>query len=601
MANNRWDFSDILLQQRAGQIMGQAYAGAGQQAGDVFKQMGEQTKQNSIMEGKVKSSAGFLKSGVDMLQRQADDETKKTGRISEQTAQLLNQAQSSWQQLNDPSIGLYQRHAIAENSANNIINIMHLGSSVMQNNLAQQQLINARFDYARNVNQANAFARLTGQPSYINENAPVNQYASPEIKQSLAPQAPQAPQSVPNATSQYSGQPQAVQPATPPMVPGGGMLRTDAPTPQASNLSQYATSQVPSGVGSKALGIASFGGGSGFNRVIPHLVSSIKDFAMLTGTMLPEAVQTKIAETAMGVKIPVGYINAGQEDVNGQWYTTYKPVYKKSDGSSEISDTGIVKQFSDANFTAGPLVKIGVGSEIIPDTPQKTDPTKIRYTKEQRDGLTEMTGDLQVVNAAGEDLKNAILANRKLNEARISRFAGITGYMNPIMNVLGDTTGSNFDSISSKFVGILMGGEKGGGIKNIRNLQEFKAVTDSIPTSQKPEDIRRDRLNEAAVKYTLSKKRLESTINYLKLGLTEAEARVKANEEVKQLGIEDSIKEIVGSLAGKPSTEGQQIAKRVSGVVGGIPFVGKKMAAAVERTAADNPNVKTPSGWSFNP
>lgn len=140
MANNRWDFSDILLQQKAGQYMGQAYAGLGQQAGDVFKQMGEQTKQNSIMEGKVKSSAGFLKSGVDMLQRQADDETKKTGRISEQTAQLLNQAQSSWKQLNDPSIGLYQRHAIAENSANNIINIMHLGSSVMQNNLAQQQL-----------------------------------------------------------------------------------------------------------------------------------------------------------------------------------------------------------------------------------------------------------------------------------------------------------------------------------------------------------------------------------------------------------------------------------------------------------------------------
>jgi len=151
MANNRWDFSDILLQQKAGQYMGQAYAGLGQQAGDVFKQMGEQTKQNSIMEGKVKSSAGFLKSGVDMLQRQADDETKKTGRISEQTAQLLNQAQSSWKQLNDPSIGLYQRHAIAENSANNIINIMHLGSSVMQNNLAQQQLAsgNIKLDQER--------------------------------------------------------------------------------------------------------------------------------------------------------------------------------------------------------------------------------------------------------------------------------------------------------------------------------------------------------------------------------------------------------------------------------------------------------------------
>lgn len=460
------------------------------------------------------------------------------------------------------------------------------------------------FDLTRTVNQYNAqAARFTGQPQYQGGNLPsVNPFASPAIRQSLAPQAPQAPQGVPSPISQYGGQPQAAQPAQTPMVPGGGMLRTDAPTPQASNLSQYATPQVPSGVGNKALGLASFGGGSGFNTVIPHLVSALTDYGALTGQMLPEAVQTKIAEKAMGVKKAVGWVKSGEEEKNGQWYSTYNPVYQTADGSNEVSDTGKITQFSDMPFTLGQQIKQGVGGEWIPDKPQENpNPTKIRYTKEQRDGLNEASGDLQVVNAAGEDLKNAILANRKLNEARISRFAGITGNINPLMNFLGDTTGSNFDSISSKFVGALMGGEKGGGVKNIRNLQEFKAVTASIPKSDQPEDIRRDRLNEAAVRYTLSKKRLEATIKYLKSGLSEGEARTKANEEVKQLGIEDSINEIVGSLAGKPLTEGQQIARRVSGVVGGIPFVGKKMAAAVERTAADNPNVKTPSGWSFNP
>ena len=62
MANNRWDFSDILLQQRAGQIMGQAYAGAGQQVGDIFKQHGEQIKQNKLMRGRIDAGLDLAQS-----------------------------------------------------------------------------------------------------------------------------------------------------------------------------------------------------------------------------------------------------------------------------------------------------------------------------------------------------------------------------------------------------------------------------------------------------------------------------------------------------------------------------------------------------------
>ena len=162
MANNRWDFSDILLQQRAGQIMGQAYAGLGQQAGGALKEFGEQKKQNQAMKGEVDSAANFFESATDMVQKKADAEMQASGgKLSDETFKLLQATQQTLGGLHDPNRSLVERHAMAKSASKNLFDLINLGTSTLQNRLISAQakgveLSNADIEAAqRAYNEAN--------------------------------------------------------------------------------------------------------------------------------------------------------------------------------------------------------------------------------------------------------------------------------------------------------------------------------------------------------------------------------------------------------------------------------------------------------------
>lgn len=135
MANNRWDFSDILLQQRAGQIMGQAYAGAGQQVGDIFKQHGEQIKQNKLMRGRIDA-------GLDLAQSIAKNPYATKDQI-DHAAQLS-------QYIADPKISDVEKFSKVEEQTKNLSTMIQLGGFNMQQKAfedkqAQQNAANTYF------------------------------------------------------------------------------------------------------------------------------------------------------------------------------------------------------------------------------------------------------------------------------------------------------------------------------------------------------------------------------------------------------------------------------------------------------------------------
>ena len=138
MANNRWDFSDILLQQRAGQIMGQAYAGLGQQAGTAFKDYAQQKKENQAMKGEVDSAANFFESATDMVQKKADAEMQANGgKLSDETFKLLQATQQTLGGLHDPNRSLVERNAMAKSASKNLFDLINLGSATQSQRQAE--------------------------------------------------------------------------------------------------------------------------------------------------------------------------------------------------------------------------------------------------------------------------------------------------------------------------------------------------------------------------------------------------------------------------------------------------------------------------------
>ena len=166
MARNIWDVSDILLSQRAGDIYGNMFARLGQQAGGAFQQIGEQKKQNKMMEGEIKSTVDFLEKARNLTK----DDPQRTAQIDQTLAQL-----------GDPNANLIGRYTMAKGAAKNIIDLVSLGEATARTRA--QEIENQR-------NQA--FMAM------INQQSPVGQ-------PSAVPQAPsmQAP-SMMGTISQFS-------------------------------------------------------------------------------------------------------------------------------------------------------------------------------------------------------------------------------------------------------------------------------------------------------------------------------------------------------------------------------------------------------------
>ena len=125
MANNPWDFSNIILQNQAGNIWGNAMANIGKTAGEDIKKYAEVKKQNQAAEGGIKSTLAFLEAA------------QKTPGLSDDLKKFANDTALK---LHDPNLSLAERSVISSQSGQQIGQAMQLGQAAMQAQEQQRQI-----------------------------------------------------------------------------------------------------------------------------------------------------------------------------------------------------------------------------------------------------------------------------------------------------------------------------------------------------------------------------------------------------------------------------------------------------------------------------
>ena len=141
--------------------------------------------------------------------------------------------------------------------------------------------------------------------------------------------------------------------------------------------------------------------------------------------------------------------------------------------------------------------------------------------------------DANTLKVSLDQINKLQTLNDQLNAKRWSRLAPITGTEtgNKAETVIfGDTTGTNFDSAASHLVAGIMGG-----VKNIRNVNEFKAVTGSIPSSKMDADTRGQRITELRNKLVTQYMRTQKAIVNLKSGALPSSAWENASSPDKSV------------------------------------------------------------------
>ena len=125
MANNPWDFSNIILQNQAGNIWGNAMANVGKTAGEDIKKYAEVKKQNQAAEGGIKSTLAFLEAA------------QKTPGLSDDLKKFANDTALK---LHDPKLSLAERSVISNQSGQQIGQAMQLGQAAMQSQEQQRKV-----------------------------------------------------------------------------------------------------------------------------------------------------------------------------------------------------------------------------------------------------------------------------------------------------------------------------------------------------------------------------------------------------------------------------------------------------------------------------
>ena len=225
----------------------------------------------------------------------------------------------------------------------------------------------------------------------------------------------------------------------------------------------------------------------------PTRTQVAKDLARSTGA-LPSASDVNSAFNAAAdkygsVTIPVGWIAVGTGlNKDGQDVVRYQQLSKKNDGIKlRSTDTveilkgnpppGLVLDGTTYRPLPAPAAAAVTGAD------GKTPPPPVNLT-------TKATADLNAAQTNVEKITRGLDIIRQMREQdtvmqskRSAGSSGITGTdtYNYIIGprLFDDSSGQMFDSLGSQFKGDVMSG-----LKNIRNVFEFKAVTGNIPTSR---------------------------------------------------------------------------------------------------------------------
>jgi hypothetical protein len=545
--SNGWDVSNILLQNRSGEILGQSMANLGQQAGSFFEKYGKIKQENQAMEGEIAANTKFFNSAKGMAKDDPD-------RVAQLDATLVD--------MHDNTKSLNERYALATAAKKNFIDTYTLGEMAQRQKLAAAQTAEIQgqtaLSYVDYFSRANALAR---QQSFMQGLGIPTARLPASALQAYAPSSPQ-PAAAPAASA-------------PPQIPAQALSGTSA-TPQGQSGAIYNPSTPFMGDATNSyLPKATDAQATLSQPYTTELGNNIRQLQVVhynaTGNLLPENVVGEIIKDNINASTVVGYQpGVTGVDKNGNATMTWYPVNKITNGNKiQVSTTPVTRALA---YGAPGAVLDDNFNPITWKNPQPLPPGGERkILGPQNEVAADLNSELMRINQAQADLKELTRANNDLTNAPRSispmlSAVGETGntWYNRFINATQSIDPASrsavlFDSLAGKLTsGVMAGTEPGQDGKrpsNIRNYQEFLAVTKMIPRSEQDDSTRASLISSSAMKLAKSKAFIQKQLDYVNQGYDPQSAITLATQDINKNGYGKMIDSVENHAISRNSKE----------------------------------------------
>lgn len=251
------------------------------------------------------------------------------------------------------------------------------------------------------------------------------------------------------------------------------------------------------------------------------------------------------------VERPIGYVAGGQEkDKEGKDVQNYYPTVVRNDGS-------ILQAKEPIKIYAGmpPPGAFLDGKTFKPLTAAPIQPASVapqNLSEDAKKDIVDAAGNINKLSQGMKYLDGLFAVNEQMKKKRWAGMSGLTGsefVNNTVEPMMGDNTGQMFDALGSKFVADVMGE---GGVKNIRNIYEFKATTANIPKANQTPETRDSLLYGLKEKMAADLIRNQKAIQLMKAGASPDSAWAASTPGVEQTEVgkaQPVVKELTTKLA----------------------------------------------------
>ena len=239
------------------------------------------------------------------------------------------------------------------------------------------------------------------------------------------------------------------------------------------------------------------------------------------------------------VERPLGYVAGGVEkDKEGKDVQTYYPVTIKNNGSI-LQAKEPLKIYADApapgrvldSTTFKPLAQQPAPAMVAGQ------PARPNLGREEQKDIVDISNNVAALRRGLSILDSLDAADSAINKNRTQAanvFLGrgkLSDVYNDAKGAMGDTSGIDFNTQASKFKADVMSG-----VKNIRNVYEFKAVTGDVPEAGLPAESRRKLLDSLREKLGSDLGRSQRALALLQRGATPDTAWADPAPEMEKVG-----------------------------------------------------------------
>lgn len=218
------------------------------------------------------------------------------------------------------------------------------------------------------------------------------------------------------------------------------------------------------------------------------------------------------------IERPIGYVAGGQEkDKEGKDVQNYYPTTVRNDGSIMQAKEPI-KVYVGMPPPGAVLDGRTFKPMAAPQAPATVSPANL--SEDAKKDIVDAAGNINKLTQGMKYLDGLYQVNDQMKKKRWAGMSGLSGsefVNNTVEPMMGDNTGQMFDALGSKFVADLMGE---GGVKNIRNLYEFKATTANIPKSNQTPETRDSLLFGLREKMAADLMRNQKALQLIKSGVS---------------------------------------------------------------------------------